>query len=125
MREALNLGFVCSENDACLFALALQHGKDWIGSWPSGKGKSYVQPLRACGGKAPALDWNDGMAVNGGEFALKLAHIDVVSAHRRAIDNPKRYRSARFDLYNFWIREGARIGQKSVVFDITQVRLTW
>lgn len=56
-------------------------------------------------------------------MARELAEIDVVSAHRGAIDDPQPQMAAGFDLDHFRIGKGAAIGEKSVILKIIQIRL--
>ena len=51
-------------------------------------------------------------------MALKLAKIDMVSAHRGRVDDPQPHMAAGLDLDHVRIVEGAGIGEKGVILNI-------
>jgi hypothetical protein len=59
--------------------------------------------------------------VHGDQLALELAQLEMIVAHRRAIDHAQQHRPARLDLNHLGIAKRAVIGEKSVVFDVIQI----
>jgi hypothetical protein len=60
-------------------------------------------------------------AVDGDQLPLQLAQIEMIVAHRRAVDDPQQHLAARLDPDDLGIGERAVIRKKSIVFDVVQI----
>ena len=76
----------------------------------------------AIGKRLPA-DRHNLEPIDGDQFALELAQIDMEGAHRRAVDDAQQHAPAGLDLDHFGIAERAVVGQERVVFHVVQVGL--
>jgi hypothetical protein len=77
-----------------------------------------VQPLGDGYWEDAAMHLLRGDSVHGDKMAREFAEIDMVGAHRGAVDDPQPQRIAGFDLDHLRIIEGAAIGKKRVILNI-------
>ena len=74
-----------------------------------------------CRWKAARADRQDLETVDGDQFALELAEIDMEVAHRGAVDDAQQNEPARLDFNHLGIGNGAEVGEEGVIFDVVEV----
>src|SRR5262249_33859985 len=85
----------------------------------------YVEALGDSDWKAAACNRVDPEPVNRDELAPESAEIEVVRAHRRAVDDTQQNLSAGLNLDHLGVGERAVIGEEGIVFHVVQVGPWW
>ena len=57
-----------------------------------------VEALRDRNREVATGDRRDGETIDGGQLAIELTEIDMISAHRGTVDDPQQHLPARLDL---------------------------
>src|SRR5271166_3687011 len=60
-------------------------------------------------------------AVDGDQLPIELTEINMIGAHRRAIDDPEQHLHPRLSLDHLRISKRAVVSEEGIVFDIVQI----